>query len=81
MVTEVLSNTIVVLFNQKNVHRLCNQRPENRQEELRRRAQQLLEDAKKQSRNSTQLYMMSTSVSDQQLTEVRYYIVKECVYC
>ncbi|XP_022688374.1 EH domain-binding protein 1-like isoform X2 [Varroa jacobsoni] len=44
-------------------------RPENRQEELRRRAQQLLEDAKKQSRNSTQLYMMSTSVSDQQLTE------------
>ncbi|OQR78974.1 hypothetical protein BIW11_06052 [Tropilaelaps mercedesae] len=44
-------------------------RPENRQEELRRRAQQLLEEAKNHSRNSPQRCMMSTSVSDQQLTE------------
>ena len=42
------------------------QKPENRQEELRKRAQQLLEEAKKQSRSQH----MSTSISEQQLTEV-----------
>ncbi|XP_003737611.2 EH domain-binding protein 1 [Galendromus occidentalis] len=44
---------------------IAKQKPENRQEELRKRAQQLLEEAKKQSRNQH----MTTSISEQQLTE------------
>lgn len=57
-------------FFPSNILRRNRQRSDDRQEEMRKLAQQLLEDARRQSRTETPPRTMSTSVSDEQLTEV-----------